>query len=172
MWSLTRWSARALSALQASHEKVGPPHVLPFSSAQSLRRVWPFVTPWTIARQPPLSFTISWSLNKFMSIESVMLSNLILCRSFSFCHQSFPASRPFPVSQLFTSGSQSIGASASVLPMNIQGWRPVGLTGLILQPKGLSRVFSGTTIGKHQFFSSQPFIWPSPHIHTWLLEKP
>ena len=80
---------------------------------------------------------------------------------FSFCFQSFPASGSFPMSQLFTSGGQSIGtsASASVLPMNIQHWFPLGLTGLIsLQSKGLWRVFSGTTIRKHQFFSIHPFL--------------
>ena len=80
---------------------------------------------------------------------------------FSFCFQSFPASGSFPMSQLFTSGGQSIGtsASASVLPMNIQHWFPLGLTGLIsLQSKGLWRVFSGTTIRKHQFFSTHPFL--------------
>ena len=78
--------------------------------------------------------------------------------SFSFCLQSFPASGSFPVSRLFSSGGQSIGASASasVLPMNIQGWFPLELTGLIsLQSKGLSRVFSNTTVQKHQFFSTQ-----------------
>ena len=88
---------------------------------------------------------------------------------------SFPASESFPVNQLFTSGGQSIGASASasVPPMNIQGWFPLGLTGLIfLQSKGLSRVFSNTTVQKRQFFSTQPSSWSSSHIHTWLLEKP
>ena len=77
---------------------------------------------------------------------------------FSFCLQSFPASTSFPVSQLFTLGGQSFGASAlaTVLPMNIQGWFPLGLTGLILQSKGLSRVFSSTTIQKYQFFGAQP----------------
>ena len=88
---------------------------------------------------------------------------------------SFPASESFPVNQLFTSGGQSIGASASasVPPMNIQGWFPLGFTGLIfLQSKGLSRVFSNTTVQKHQFFSAQPSSWSSSHIHTWLLEKP
>ena len=88
------------------------------------------------------------------------------------CHQSFPASGSFPVSWLFASGSQSNGASASVLPMNIQGWFPSGLTGMIsLQSKGLSRVFSITTVWKHQFFSAQPSLWSNSHIHTWLLEK-
>ena len=75
---------------------------------------------------------------------------------FSSCSQSFPESRSFPLSQLFASGGQSIGASASGLPMNIQGWFPLGLVGLItLQSKGLSRVFSNTTVQKHQFFGAQ-----------------
>ena len=95
--------------------------------------------------------------------------------SFSFYLQSFLASGFFPVSQLFASGVQSIraSASASVLPMNIQSWFPLGLTGLIsLQSKGLSRVFSNTTVQKHQFFSVQPSLWSNSHIQTWLLEKP
>ena len=81
----------------------------------------------------------------------------------------------FPTSQFFTSGDQSSGASASasVLPMNTQDWFPLGLTGLIsLQSKRLSRVFSNTTVQKHQFFGSQLSLWPNSHIHTWLLEKP
>ena len=89
--------------------------------------------------------------------------------------QSFPASGAFPMSQFFTSGSQSIGvsASASVLPMNIQDWFPLGMTGLIsLQSKGLSRVFSNTTVQKHQFFNNPHSLWSNSHIHTWLLEKP
>ena len=89
--------------------------------------------------------------------------------------QSFPASGSFSVSQFFTSGGQSIGiaASASVLPMNIQDWYPLGWTGWIsLQSKGLSRVFSNTTVQKHQFFSTQLSLWFNSHIHTWLLEKP
>ena len=77
------------------------------------------------------------------------------------------------MSWLFTSDGQSIGASASasVLPMNIQGWFPFGLTGWILQSKGLSRVFSNTTVQKHQFFGAQPSLWSNSHIHIWLLEK-
>ena len=89
--------------------------------------------------------------------------------------QSFPASGSFLMSQLFASGGQSIGASAStsVLLMNVQGWFPLGLTGWIsLQSKGLSRVFSNTTVQKHQFFGTQLSLWSSSHIHTWLLEKP
>ena len=93
---------------------------------------------------------------------------------FSSCPQSFPASGSFPVSQLFASGGLSIGASASasVLSMNIQDWFRLELTSLILLSKGLSRVFSSTTIWNHQFFDAQPSLWPNCHIHTWLLEKP
>ena len=94
---------------------------------------------------------------------------------FSSCHQSFPASGSFLVSQLFVSGGQSIGASAStsVLPVNIQVWFPLGLTGLIsLQSKELSGVFSSTTVRRHQFLSVQPFLLSRSHICTWLLEKP
>ena len=93
---------------------------------------------------------------------------------FSSCPQSFPASRSFPMSQLFASGGQSIGTSASTsgLPMNIQDWFSLGLTGLIsLQSKGLSKVFSSTTIQKHQFSGTQPSLWKNSHICTWLLEK-
>ena len=89
--------------------------------------------------------------------------------SFSFWLQSCPASGSFPVGQFFTSGGQSTGASAlaSVIPMSIQDWFPLGLTGWIsLQSKGLSRVFSNTTIQKHQFFSAQLSLWPNFHIHT------
>ena len=91
---------------------------------------------------------------------------------FSSCLQSFPTSGSFPVSWHFISGGQSIGASASVLPMNIQCWFPLGLTGLIsLLSKGLSRVFSSTTVSKHQFFGAQPSLWSNSHILTSLLEK-
>ena len=95
---------------------------------------------------------------------------------FSSCPQSFPASGSFPVSHFFPSGGQSTGAgasasaSASIPPMNIQGWFPLGLTGLIsLLSKGLSRVFSSTTVWRHQFFDTQPSLWSNSHIHTWLL---
>ena len=89
--------------------------------------------------------------------------------------QSFPAPGSFQTSQFFASSGQSIGvsASASVLPMNIQDWCPLGWTGWIsLQPKGLSRVFSNTTVQKHQFFSTQLSLQSNSHIYTWLLEKP
>ena len=117
---------------------------------QSLSCVRLFATPWTAACQASLSFTISQSLLKLMSIESMTLSNhLILCLPFSSCPQSFLASGSFPMSQLFESGGQSIGASASasVLPVNVQGWCPLGLTGLIsLLARGLLRVFASTTV--------------------------
>jgi len=94
--------------------------------------------------------------------------------TFFSCSQSFPLSGSFPMSWLFASGGQSIGASpsVSVLSMNIQGWFPLGLTGLIsLQSKGLSRIFT-STIQKHEFFGIQPSLWSNTHIHTLLLEKP
>ena len=85
------------------------------------------------------------------------------------CPQSFPASGAFPMSQLFTSGGQSIGVLAStwVLPMNTQDWSPLGWTGWFLQSKGLSRVFSNTTVQKHQFFGAQLSLQSNSHIHTW-----
>ena len=94
---------------------------------------------------------------------------------FSFCLQSFPVSRSLPMSRLFASGGQSIGTlgSASVLPMSIYGWFPLGLTGLIsLQSKGLYRVFSSTIVWKHQFFGTQSSLWSNSRIHVWLLERP
>ena len=95
--------------------------------------------------------------------------------SFSSCPQSFPASGSFPVSWLFASGGYSIGASASasVLPVSIQGWFPLRLTDLMsLQSKGVLVVFYSTTIQKHQFLGTQPSLWSNSHICTWLLEKP
>ena len=114
---------------------------------QLLSGVWLFVTPWTAACQASLSFTISQSLLKLMSIESVMPSNhLVICWPLLPPPSIFPTSGSFPMNQLFTSGGQRIGASASVLPVNIQDWFPLGLAGWIsLQSKGLSRVFSNTS---------------------------
>ena len=129
-----------------------------------------FVTPWTATHQASLSFTISQSSLKFMSIESVMPSNHLI--PFSSCPQSFSASGSFPMSWLFASDDQSIGASASVLSMNIQGLFPLGLTGLIsLLSKRFSRVFSSTTVWKHQFFGGQSFLWSNSHIRTWPLKE-
>ena len=131
-----------------------------FSSVQSLSHVWLFATPWTTAHQASLSNTNSQSLLRLMSIELVMpSSHLILCYPLLLLPSIFPNSGSLPMSQLFTSGGQSIGvwASASVLPMNIQGWFPLGWTGWIsLQSKGLSRVLqhhsSKTSILQHSAF--------------------
>ena len=91
---------------------------------------------------------------------------------FSSCLQSFPASGFFfLLSQLFPTGGQSIGASASVLPKNIQDWFPLGLIWSLCSP-GDTKVFSNTTVQKHQFFGTQPSLWSNSHIHTRLLEKP
>ena len=148
-------------------------HIVVF---QLLICVWIFVTPWTAAYQTSLSFTISQNLFQLMSIELVMPSNhLILYCSLLLLLLSFLTSGSFPVSQLFVSGGQSTGASAlaSVLPMNIQGWFPLGLTSSIsLLSKRLSRVFSSITVWKHQFFSVHPSLRSNSHIYTWLLEKP
>ena len=129
------------------------------SSVQLLSHIWLFVTPGTAPHQTSLSITNSQHLLKLMSIESVIPSNhLILCRPLLLLPSIFPGSGSFQMSQFFASGGQSIGvwASASVLLMNIQDWFPLGWTGWIsLQSKGLSRVFSNTTVQKHQFFSVQ-----------------
>ena len=139
-----------------------------FSSVHSLSCVWLFVTPRTAAHQASLSITNSQSLLKLMPIELMMPSNhLILCHPLLLLLQFSPASGSFPMSWLFSSGGRSIGASA---PMNIPGWFPLGLTGLIsLQSKGLSRVFWNTTVQKHQFFDTHPSLWSNSHIYTWLL---
>ena len=148
-------------------------HLFPMIIIQSLSRVWLFTTPWTAARQACLSPTVSWSL----SIELMMLSNhLIHCCPLLLLPSIFPSFRVFSKeSALWPASGQSIGAlpSASVLPMIIQDWFSLGLTGLIsLLSKGLSEVFSSTTIQKHQFFGTQPPLWFNSHIYTWLLERP
>ena len=163
-WGLSHQS------LELHHPTQWPLHIWWCVCMLSCVRLFP--TPWTIAVQAPLSSTISQSLLKFMSSELVMLSNHpILCLPLLLLPSILSGS--FPMSRLFASDSQSMGASASVLPMNVQGWFPLGLTGLIsLQSKGLSRVFSSTTVQKHQFFGAQPSLWSNSHIRTWLLEKP
>ena len=115
-----------------------------------------FATPLTAACQASLSVANSWSLLKLVSIDLVMPTNHLI--HFSSCLQSFPASGAFQMSQFFPSGGQSIevSASISVLPMNTQDWSPLGWTDWIsLQSRGLSRVFSNTTVQKHQFFGAQ-----------------
>ena len=130
---------------------------------------------WDLHRQQHARLPSSQSLLKPMSIDSVIpFNHLILCTLFSSYPPSFPTPGSFSMNWLFTSGGQRIGASASasVLPLNIQDWFPLGLTGLIsLQSKGLSRVFSYTTVQKHQFFSAQPSLWSNCHIYTWPVEK-
>ena len=129
------------------------------SSVQSLSRVWLFVTPWIAAFQASLSITNSQSLLKLSPLSQwchPTISSSVV--PFSSCPQSFPTSGCFQMSQLFTWGGQSteVSASASVLPMNIQDWSPLEWTGRTsLQSKGLSRVFSNTTLQKHQFFGTQ-----------------
>ena len=147
-----------------------------FSSVQWLSCVWLFETPWTSGCQASLSITNSQSLLKLMSITLVIPSNhFILCLPLLLPPSIFPSVRIFSMSRFFASGGQSIGisASASVLPMNIQDWFPLGWTGWIsLQSKRFSRVFSNTTVQKHQFFGAQLSSQSNSHIHTWPLEKP
>ena len=143
------------------------------SSVQSFSRVRLFETPWISAHQASLSITNSRSSFRLTSIESVMpSSHLILCRPLLLLPPIPPS---FPMSQLFAWGGQSTGVSAlaSVLPRNTQDWLPSEWTGWIsLQSKGLSRVFSNTTVQKHQFFSAQPSSQSNSHIYTWPQEKP
>ena len=153
-----------------------------FSSIQSLSHVRLFATPWTAAHQASLSITNSCSLLKLMSIRWVMPSNhLILCHALLLLPSVFPSIRvfsktgSFPMSQFFESGGQSggVSTSTSVLAMNNQEWFPLGRTGWIsLLSRELSRVFSNTTVQKHQFFGAQLSLWSKSHIHMWLLEKP
>ena len=132
-----------------------------FSSVQSLSWVQLFVTPWTAAHQASLSITNSWSLLKLMSIESMMpFNHLILCCPLLLLPSIFPSIRVFSNESVLRIRWPSIGvsASASVLPMNIQYWFPLGWLGwILLQSKGLSRVLSNTTVQKHQFFSAPAF---------------
>ena len=126
------------------------------------------------AHQASLAFTVSQSLLRFMSIEWCCLTISPSASLFSFAFKYFPASGSFPISQSSQQVAKSIGvsASASVLPMNTQGWLPLGLAGWIsLQSKGLTRVFSNTTVQKHQFFSARPSLCSSSHICTWLPEN-
>ena len=136
-----------------------------------LSHIWLLESPWTAAC-PSLSPEVCSNSCPLSQWCHAIISSSVF--PFSYCHQSFPSSGSFPKSRLFTSGGQIIGASssASVLPVNIQGWFPLGLSGLIsLQSKGVSRVFSNTTVQKHQFFGAQPSLWSNSHIHTWPLEK-
>ena len=147
-----------------------------FSSVQSLSRVQLFSTPWIIAHQAPLSITNSQSSLRLMSIKLVMPSSyLILCRPLLLLPPIPPSIRVFSNESTLPWRGQSIevSASASFLPKNTQDWPPLGWTGWIsLQTKGLSRVFSNTTVQKHQFFGTQLSSQSNSHIHTWPQEKP
>ena len=148
---------------------------LQFSSVQSLSHVQLFATPWIAARQASLSITNSQSSPKPMSIKLVMPYSHLICLS-----PSLPASNPSQNQDLFqwvnsAWGGRSTGTSASpsFLPKKSQGWSPSEWTGWIsLQSKGLSRVFSNTTVQKHQFFGAQLSSQSNSHTHTWPQEKP
>ena len=153
-------------------------YTIQFSSVEfsSDSRVQLFVTPWIAARQASLSITNFGSSLKLMSIESMMpFSHLILCRPLHLLPLIPPSITVFSnESTLHMRWPKHWSfASASVLPMNTQDWFPLGWTGwMSLQFKGLSRVFSNTTVQKHQFFGTQPSSQSNSHIHTWPLEKP
>ena len=145
-----------------------------FSSVQLLSHVW-LCDP--VNRSTP-GLPVHHQLPEFTQIH-VRVSDAIQPAHpvipFSSCPQPLPVSKSFPMSQLLAWGGQSTGVSvlASFLPKKSQGWSPSEWTGWIsLQPKGVSRVFSNTTVQKHQFFSTQPSSQSNSHIHTWLLEKP
>ena len=145
------------------------------SSVQSLICVWLFVTPWTAVCQASLPITNSQSLLKLMSIELIMPSlYLILCSPLLLLPSIFPSIRVFSNESVFHIIWQSTGAlaSASVFPMNIQDWFPLWWTGWIsLQSRELSRIFSNTTVQKHQFFGAQLSLWSNSHIHNMTTGK-
>ena len=150
-----------------------------FSSVQSLSRVWLFATPWTAAPQASLSITSSWRLLKLMSVKSVMPFNyLILCCPLLLLPSILPSIRVFSnESVLHIRWPKYWSFSFSLSPSNeysgLISLKSVGSPRWIsLQFKGLSRVFSKTTVQKHQFFSAQLSLWSNLHIYTWLLEKP
>ena len=150
--------------------------LLQFSSIQLLSSVWLFVTPWMQHFRPrcpsPTPWVHSNSSPSSRWCHPAISSSVV---PFSYCPQSLPASDSFPVSQPFAWGGQSTGVSvlASVLPKKSQGWSPSEWTSWIsLQSKGLWRLFSKTTVQKHQFFGTQPSSQSKSHIHTWPQEKP
>ena len=170
---ICQWTSRLLPCSSYSNSATMNNGI---SSVHSLSRVWLFVTPWIRAWRPPCpSPTPGVYPNSCPSSRwcHPNISSSVI--PFSSCLQFCPASEYFLMNQFFTSDSQNIGvsASASVLPVNIQDWFPLGWTGWIsLQFKGFSRVFSNITVQKHQFFSAQLSSQSNSHIHTWLPEKP
>ena len=173
-WIIKMKHKMKISVLFTQWKKLSREGLIVIVVIQSLSWVQLFVAQWTPVCQVSLSFTNCQSLFKLRFFWCQLCHSTILSSVVPFSYsQSFPASGSFPMGQLFTSGGQSIGASASVCPMNIQTRFPSGLIGLIsLQSKGLSRGFSSTTIWKHQFFSTQSSFWSNSHISTRLLEKP
>ena len=145
------------------------------SSVWSLSHVQLFATPWTklarLLRPSPTPGACSNSSPLSQWCHSTISSSVV---PFSSCLQSFPASGSFLMTRLFASGGQSIGvsASASVLPMNILDWFPLGLTGLNSTVQGTVKSLLNTTVQKHQFFGAQLSLWSKTHICTWLLENP
>ena len=138
------------------------------SGVQSLSCVWLFATPWTEAHHSLLSSTIPQVCLNSCQLSRWCYLTISLSATQFFCLPSFSASDSFPMSQFFTSGGQSIGASTSATAFQ---W--IFRVGLIsLQTKRLVRVFSSITVWKHQFFNAQPSLSSNSHIHTWLLEKP
>ena len=137
--------------------------------------IWLFVIPWTVTWQDSLTLTISWVCPSSCSLHQWCWPAISSSDAFFyFCPQSFPTSGIFPMSCLFASDEQNTGtsASASILPVNIQGLSPLRLTGLISFPaKGLSGVFSRTAVGRHQFFGILPSLWSSSHNRVWPLER-
>ena len=183
-WGQEKWLAQLFqSSVPAEPEYLTSPPTFQFParsdqirSGQSLSRVRLFATPWITAHQASLSLTNTRGLPRLRPssqwCHTVISSSVV---PFSSCRQSLPASESFPVSQLFTWSGQSTGVSAlaSFLPKKSQGWSPSEWTGWIsLQCKGLSRLFSNTTVQKHQFFGAQPSSQSNSHIHTWPQDKP
>ena len=147
--------------------------VVQLLKVKSLSRVWLLATSWTAVCQVSLSLTISWSLPKFMSFESMMPSNhLILCHPLFLLPSVFPSIRVFS-NELALCIWWPKCRSLNISPSNeYSGLISFRMTGLIsLQSKGLSRVFSNSTVQKHQFFHTQLSLWSNFYIHTWLLEK-
>ena len=181
-WSLPDFSTIKLLfyplLLSVSHGEILWDYVntLQFSSVQSLSRVRLYATPWIAARQASLSITISRSSLRLMSIVSMMpSSHLILCCPLLLLPTIPPSIRVISNESTLRIGGQSTGVSAlaSFLPKKSQGWSPSEWTDWIcLQSKGPSRVFSNTTVQKHQFFGTQLSSQSNSHIHTWPLEKP
>ena len=163
-------------SIPQSHEGKLPDMLFQFSSVQSLSRVWLFATHELQHARPPCPSPTpgvhSDSCPSSQWCHPAISSSVI---PFSSCPQSFPASEYFPMSQLFAWAGQSTGVSAlaSFLPKKSQGWSPSEWTGWIsLTSKGLSSIFSNTTVQKHQFFGTQPSSQSNSHIHTWPQEKP